>query len=95
MGLHQDTTAMDTLNRYKEIPQDGCIIIWDEAARIGLKFKKGDTLQRYTASVVLEDFGLLQKEGAMSVLEDAQRRLLEVAAERYPKEFEELKTERG
>lgn len=83
---------MDTdSSTYKEIHQDGNIIIWDEAAGVGLKFRKGDTLQYYTATTLLKDFTLLQQEGALQILEDAQQRLLKAAAERYPKEFEQLK----
>ena len=80
------------MDRYTEQNQEGgFVILWDNEEEIGLKFKKGDSLQNYTSSIVLKDWSLLQTGKALPILEEAEKRLTEEAKKRYPEEFKELR----
>ena len=74
--------------------EGGSVILWDNEREIGLKFKKGETLQRYSSAIVLKNWELLKTGKALSTLEEASQALTEKAAELFPMEFQELKTDK-
>lgn len=59
---------------------------------VGLRFKQGETLQRYTSEIVLTDLGLFYTNlrGA-EWLSEISNALSDYAAQQYPKEFEPIK----
>jgi hypothetical protein len=66
------------------------VTVWDDGAGVGLRFTKGDTLQRYTSELVISGDWTITKDGldALNAVSDA---LTEYAAELYPMEFEPIK----
>ncbi len=68
------------------------VTIWDdETEGVGLKFKIGENLQRYTSSVVISDLSLLETEHGMEIIQKAHERLIQRAEQEYPNEFKPLK----
>lgn len=77
--------------RYK-IEKDGTkITITDVATGIGLCFLEGESLQRYTASLYVPDTKILHTEDGVRRLGEISRELESYAAEKFPKEFAEIK----
>lgn len=73
------------------VEKDGSkVTIWSDADGIGLQFTAGDSLQRYTSSLVLKGYSL-STEAAVKHLNEVQEQLTEYAATLYPKEFKEMK----
>lgn len=66
------------------------VTVWDDSAGVGLRFTKGDTLQRYTSELAIRADWTITKDGldALNAISDA---LTEYAAERYPMEFAPIK----
>lgn len=64
----------------------------DRCPCVGLRFTKGDTLQRYTSELVLTDLGqfYLNLNGT-EWLSDLSNALTDYAATLYPFEFEPIK----
>jgi len=79
------------MDRYTTQEEGGSVILWDNEREIGLKFRKGESLQRYTSEIVLKHWEELAKEEALSKLEEVSKELQEKAAELYPEEFQEIK----
>lgn len=72
------------------IEQDGNkITVWDDTAGVGLCFTQGDTLQRYTSELIIRDWAILQHPDTLSEISAA---LTGYTAERFPMEFEPIKT---
>lgn len=65
--------------------QKGVITLWDDGSGIGLRFQEGESLQRYTAQVVLKD-----TEKGVEEIERVSNLLTEEAATLYPYEFAPL-----
>lgn len=73
------------------VEKDGSkVTIWSDADGIGLQFTAGDSLQRYTSSLVLKGYSL-STEAAVRHLNEVQEQLTEYAATLYPKEFKKMK----
>lgn len=73
------------------VEKDGSrVTIWNDADGIGLQFKAGDRLQRYTSSLILKGYSL-STEAAVKHLNEVQEQLTEYAATLYPKEFKAIK----
>lgn len=68
------------------------VTVWDDARGVGLRFIEGDTLQRYTSELILKDTEEWEEVDA-DTLTAISNTLTDYAAERYPKEFEPIKTE--
>ena len=66
------------------------VTVWDDGAGVGLRFTKGDTLQRYTSELVISGDWTIPKDGwdALNAVLDA---LTVYAAELYPMEFAPIK----
>lgn len=76
------------------IERDGTTItIWDDKEGIGLQFKEGENLQRYSSSLVLKDFSILETESGIEHVKVISRLLNEYAAKIFPFEFRPLKTD--
>lgn len=67
------------------------ITLWDDAEGVGLQFKEGESLQRYTSGVVLKDTAILSTEEGVAHLSKVQEALTAYAEAHYPKEFATLK----
>ena len=68
------------------------ITIWHEEKGVGLRFIEGETLQAYTADLVMNNPSeFCETEDGIKVLIKLREELTEYATEKYPKEFEPLK----
>jgi len=77
-------------DRYK-LQEDGALLtLWDESEGVGLQFRRGDTLQAYTAALVLSNTDILSTEEGVSHLTKIQEQLTAKARELYPEEFREI-----
>lgn len=63
------------------------ITLWDDSNGIGLQFKEGETLQRYTHSVIITRNELTATEEGLTLISKVSNVLTEAAAQQYPKEF--------
>jgi len=76
------------------VERDGTTItIWDDKEGIGLQFKEGESLQRYSSSLVLNDFSILETESGIEHVKAISKLLNKYAAELFPLEFKPLKTD--
>ena len=78
---------------YRKEQNGNLITLWDDTEGIGLQFKQGETLQRYTSSVVMKDTAILSTEEGVAHLSEVEKALTAFAEAHYPKEFEPLKEE--
>lgn len=77
-------------DRYK-LQEDGALLtLWDESEGVGLQFRRGDTLQAYTAALVLSNTDILSTEEGVSHLTKIQEQLTAKARELFPEEFREI-----
>lgn len=74
----------------KETKQGNTVTLTDEVSGVGIRFTEGETLQRYTAALVMADTDRLTTAEGVEEATRIQARLMEEAAKRYPKEFAEL-----
>lgn len=77
--------------RYRTEQEDGVITLWDDTTGVGLRFKQGETLSRYTASAVLSDPSITSTEEGVAKLDNILKQLTEQAEKDYPVEFAPLK----
>jgi hypothetical protein len=78
---------------YKEITEGDLISIVNEDEGIGLRFKKGESLQRYTSSILVKDKDLLTTEEGCAKIIRISNEITEYAAQQYPEEFKKLSSE--
>ena len=77
-------------DRYR-LQEDGELLtLWDEPEGVGLQFRRGDSLQAYTAAIVLRSTDILSTEEGVSHLSKIQEQLTAKARELYPEEFREI-----
>ena len=77
-------------DRYR-LQEDGELLtLWDEPEGVGLQFRRGDSLQAYTAAIVLRSTDILSTEEGVSRLSKIQEQLTAKARELYPEEFREI-----
>lgn len=88
--LYYKNSNIKIMERYTAQEEEGSIILWDNEREIGLKFQKGESLQRYNSQIVLKSWDLLKTGKALNVLEETSQALIEKAAELYPEEFREI-----
>lgn len=91
------------MDNFRIEEKDNQITVWydhkhenkdDVSPCVGLRFIKGDTLQRYTSEIILTDLGMFYSRlNGVEWLTELSNTLTDYAAERYPKEFEPIKTE--
>lgn len=75
-----------------KIERDGVkVTVIDVATGIGLCFTEGESLQRYTSSLYVPDTKILHTEDGVRRLGEISRELEVYAAEKFPKEFAEIK----
>lgn len=79
------------MEKYREEKNGSVITLWASNG-VGIQFKEGDSLQRYTHSIVIRDGYSLSTEEAVKEMNDTANELSEYAATKYPKEFAPLKT---
>lgn len=78
-------------DRYR-LQEDGELLtLWDEPEGVGLQFRRGDSLQAYTAAIVLRSTDILSTEEGVSHLSKIQEQLTAKARELYPEEFREIR----
>lgn len=74
--------------RTTRVTQDeGFTILWDSETGVGLRFKKGDNLSRYTASIILPDVSILENEDGVEKVTEANLWLIGQAEKLFPLEF--------
>lgn len=78
------------MEKYRTEKNGSLVTIWNDTDGIGLQFTEGDTLQRYTSSIVLKGYSLSTEE-AVRHLNEVQSELTEYASTLYPKEFAPMK----
>lgn len=66
---------------------NGKVILWDEESGVGLQFTEGETLQLYTATIVLADPAKMETEVGVKEVSRISQLLTDEAAALYPKEF--------
>jgi hypothetical protein len=76
---------------YRKEQSGSLITLWNDKKGVGLQFKEGEPLQRYTSSVVLADKTLTSTEAGLAIMNKAAGELMEHAARLYPKESGEMK----
>lgn len=72
--------------------KSGFITLWNDESGIGLRFKEGENLQRYTSQIVLEDVNKATSEKGVEEINKISALLTEKAATLYPIEFAPLQT---
>lgn len=77
--------------KYRKEQNGDVVTIWDDAAGIGLQFKQGETLQRYTAAVVVRDAAKLSNAEDLERVNAVVDAITSEAAKQYPEEFAPLK----
>lgn len=65
---------------------DGTVTVWHNSTRFGFRFKRGDTLARYTFAV-LHPRGALSTAEGMATLDRVRDAFLDYAREHFPQEF--------
>lgn len=78
------------MEKYTEERNGSIITLWASNG-VGIQFKEGDSLQRYTHSIVIRNGYSLSTEEAVKEMNDTANLIVEYAATRYPKEFAPLK----
>lgn len=68
----------------------GIITLWHDESGIGLRFKEGEPLQRYTSQIVLADVNKASTEQGIEEISRITELLTEEAAALYPIEFAPL-----
>lgn len=68
----------------------GTITLWHDESGIGLRFKEGEPLQRYTSQIVLADANKASTEQGIEEISRITELLTEEAAAQYPIEFAPL-----
>lgn len=76
---------------YKIEKSGSTVTIIDTATGIGLQFKEGESLQRYTTALYLPDISMTHTENGLNRVSEISQRLESYAAEHYPKEFKEIR----
>ncbi|MDE6237850.1 MAG: hypothetical protein K2M45_08285 [Muribaculaceae bacterium] len=76
---------MDLNFRSEEV--DGVVTVWHNESGMGLRFRKGDPLSRYTAEIVLPDINALERVEGMEDVSRICDALRSLAEEVYPYEF--------
>ncbi len=76
---------------YKVEKDGGEITVWDEAAAVGVRFHEGETMQRYLSAIVLPPWKELT-ERDLERIGRVSNEITAWCAERWPREFAELKT---
>lgn len=76
---------------YRTEKNGNLITLWDDQEGIGLQFKEGESLQRYTSEIVIKDTAILSTEDGIAHLSKVQEALTAFAEAQYPKEFTPLK----
>jgi len=80
------------MERYKKEVQGTDVTLWDTDTGIGLRFKAGETLQRYSSILLLpKSKGYTDTEEGLATVTAVDQALTEIAAKEYPKEFTEIK----
>lgn len=74
----------------KETKQGNTITLMDEVRGVGIQFTEGETLQRYTAALVMADTDRLNTPEGVEEVSRIQAELIEEAAKRHHKEFAEM-----
>lgn len=77
--------------KYRTERNGNLITLWNDAEGIGLQFKEGETLQRYTSGVVIRDNAILSTEEGVAHLNKVQEELTAYAEIHFPKEFAPLR----
>lgn len=75
--------------QYKTEKKDGFVYVW-HASGIGLRFREGETLQRYLSEIIVPNDFTLSESGLdrVGIVADELR---EEAAKLFPREFEKIK----
>lgn len=74
------------MSKYRIEENGEKVTVWDDGAGVGLRFTKGDTLQRYTSELITT--GETSDVATLSAISNA---LTDYAATLYPFEFEPIK----
>lgn len=75
------------------IEQDGdTVTVWDDTEGVGLRFTQGETLQRYTTQLIINDANRTATGEGLERLNEISNALTDYAAERFPYEFDTIKT---
>ena len=77
--------------KYKIEKNGKAVTITDVSTGIGLCFTEGESLQRYTASLVVPEISIMETEDGVRRVGAISRELEEYAAGIYPREFAEIK----
>ena len=77
--------------KYKIEKNGKAVSITDVSTGIGLCFTEGESLQRYTASLVVPEISIMETEDGVRRVGEISRELEEYAAGIYPREFAEIK----
>ena len=77
--------------KYKIEKNGKAVTITDVSTGIGLCFTEGESLQRYTASLVVPEISIMETEDGVRRVGEIPRELEEYAAGIYPREFAEIK----
>ena len=77
--------------KYKIEKNGKAVTITDVSTGIGLCFTEGESLQRYTASLVVPEISIMETEDGVRRVGEISRELEEYATGIYPKEFAEIK----
>lgn len=77
--------------KYKIEKNGTPVTITDVSTGIGLCFTEGESLQRYTASIVVPEISIMETEDGVRRVGEISRELEEYATGIYPKEFAEIK----
>ncbi|WP_288088869.1 hypothetical protein [Bacteroides acidifaciens] len=77
--------------KYKIEKNGKAVTITDVSTGIGLCFTEGESLQRYTASLVVPEISIMETEDGVRRVGEISRELEEYAAGIYPREFAEIK----
>lgn len=78
------------MEQYRIEQDKNVITVWNDTDGIGLRFKAGESLQRYTSSIVLNGYAPSTEE-KVKHMDKVQAELTEFAAAKYPKEFARIK----
>ena len=76
--------------KYKIEKNGKAVTITDVSTGIGLCFTEGESLQRYTASLVVPEISIMETEDGVRRVGEISRELEEYAAGIYPREFAEI-----
>lgn len=76
--------------KYRTEQNGNLITLWDDNERVGIQFKQGEILQRYTLNVMVIDTPKLSTLEGINAMNKATEALITYAEKHYPHEFQHI-----